>query len=92
MSRTHGRADIYVNDDLRWELAIVTEQPTANRLTVKARDPQHPSAWVTVLTLTDVFYVGKNGKAMRWTGTADGETIELTMAPRANAGCSSCGR
>lgn len=91
MSRTHGRADTYVDDVLSWPESIITEQTTVGRLTVKART-EHPSAWATVLTLTGVVYVGQSNGAQRWTGLNEaGDEVTVTRVPR-RGGCSSCGR
>lgn len=92
MSRTHSRADIYLGDALTWTEAIITEQTSISKLTVKARHESHPSAYRTVLTLHDVAYVGENQGAQRWTGTDDeGTEVTLTRVPRRSSGCSSCG-
>lgn len=92
MSRTHAKADIYIDDSLRWELAILVEQPSVDRLLIKTRNPDHPSSWVNTAILAEAVYVGKSNGATRWTGLLDGEPVTLTLVPRRNAGCSSCGR
>ena len=92
MSRTHAKADIYIDDTLRWELAILVEQPSVDRLLIKTRNPEHPSAWINTATLDEVVWVGQSNGASRWTGLLDGEPVALTLVPRRSGGCSSCGR
>lgn len=91
MSRTHGRADIYLNGELAHELGIVIEQPTVNRIQVKTRRADRPSGWVVAVTMESVVYVGRDRNVMRWAGLVDGVETELTMVPRSGGGCSSCG-
>jgi hypothetical protein len=90
VSRTHGRADVYLGDDLTWTEAVVTEQPTISKLIVKAKRDDHPSAYVIVLTLDEVTYLGQSNGAKRWTGLNDGGEVTLTLVPR-RTGCQSCG-
>lgn len=89
MSRTHGQADTYVGDELRWKLAIVIEHP-GNLLTVKAHREERPGVWDKVLQLTEVSYLGRQGDAQRWSGKdANGDVVEITTVPRRRKSC--CG-
>lgn len=84
MAKLHSRIDIYVDDELVWENAMLVED--ARRATLKVKKG---NAFVAAYTATT--YEGRQGTIMTWTGETQGQRVTIAAAARQPTGCSKCG-
>ncbi len=85
MARMHSRQDVYINDVLAWEGALVVDNNRNRTLRVKLRG-------AFIATYTDTEYLGRDGAIHTWNVTdPDGVRVVFASAGRTPAGCIPCG-